>query len=134
MFKSEEEIFYPERMNANTNLNVTEFLEKIPGVEFAPVSDAQAVQMLMKSVLVAHSRNAFKMEEIVAMYPSLLVLRRLLKAQMEQQSQAPAPAAAAAAPRTQAGESGSDNGKAVTLAPTVKTATTTPAANANRVV
>ena len=85
---------------------LSEFPETIPGVEFAPVSDLQAIRMLYTSVVVANGRGAYKFEETVALYPCLKQVMKLFKN--------------AAAQQTQASDKSVETTKTVTLAPTVK--------------
>lgn len=100
----------------------SEMPDKIPGVEFAALTDVQAIQMVLNSVLIANSRGAYKMEETVAMYPAVVKLRNLLKTQAAAQQQQQRSQAAATATTEPENAASQASEKRVTLAPTVKQA------------
>ena len=95
--------------------NLSDFPEKVPGVDFEQVSDLQAIQLILKSALVAKTRGAYRYEEEITMYPAILAVRRILRDAAEQQQQQQKQQ------QQQQTEQKSED-KKVTLAPTVKAA------------
>lgn len=95
----------------------SEFPEKISGVEFENVNTLQAIQMMLKSVMVAKARGAFRYEEEITMYPSILTLRRVLREALEQQQKNQTQSEETPVPEKESQAQETD--KKITLAPTV---------------